>query len=64
MSTIVSTADGYPLVTYNEMHYKLFRAQIDRQDLNHPGEPNLMRTIMCARILRRGDEGHIEVDVS
>ena len=47
---------------HNQMPYKMFRAQIDGHDLNHPGEPNFMRTMMCARVLRRGDQGHVQID--
>jgi hypothetical protein len=49
-------------VPHNQMPYKIFRAQIDGHDLNHPGEPNMMRTMMCARVLRRGDKGQFQVD--
>jgi hypothetical protein len=47
---------------HNQMPYKILRAQIDRHDLNHPGEPNIMLTLMCARVLRRGDQGQFQID--
>jgi len=44
-------------IPYDAMPYKFFREQIDAHDLRNPGEPNLMRTVMCARVILRGGEG-------
>jgi hypothetical protein len=51
-------------IPYDQMPYKVFRAQVDGHDLNNPGEPNLVRTMMCAQILRRGGAGQIVEDTS
>lgn len=51
-------------IPYDAIPYKFFRAQIDEHDLQNPGQPNLMRTMMCALILRRsgGDPGVVVPD--
>jgi hypothetical protein len=44
-------------IPYDAMPYKFFRAQVDGHDLSNPGEPNLMRTMMCAMFIQRGSAG-------
>jgi hypothetical protein len=39
------------------MRYRVLRVQIERHDINDPGEPNLFRTLPCARVLRQNGEG-------
>ncbi len=51
-------------IPYDQMPYKIYRAQIDGHDINNPGQPNLMRTMMCAQILLRGREDQIVEDTS
>jgi hypothetical protein len=54
---ITRGSDGAVLrveIPYEYPPYKFIRPQIDAHDFQHPGEPNLMRTIMCAMALKRG----------
>jgi hypothetical protein len=63
---IIRASDGAAVrleIPYDQMPYKVFRDQIDSHDLNHPGEPNLMRTMMCAQILRRGAQPGVQIVV-
>ena len=48
---ITRDSDGAILrveIPFDQTRYKVLRTQMERHDINHPGEPNLIWTLACA----------------